>query len=99
VFEATIPRDLIARAVRLAAKVYPFPPEFDPTSFERSFSPRAAITHRVDVRRYADTKRASMMAHASQATADDGDRTLAAFLRLPRPVFRKVFGTEWYVER
>jgi LmbE family N-acetylglucosaminyl deacetylase len=99
VFEATIPRDLIARAVRMAAKVYPFPPEFDPTSFERSFSPRAAITHRVDVRRYTDTKRASMMAHASQATADDGDRTLAAFLRLPRPVFRKVFGTEWYVER
>ena len=26
----------------------------------------------------------------------DGDRTLAAFLRMPRPLYRKVFGTEWY---
>jgi hypothetical protein len=40
-----------------------------------------------------------MAAHASQATADDGDRTLAAFLRMPKPLYRKVFGTEWYVER
>ena len=37
-----------------------------------------------------------MAAHASQATADDGDRTLAAFLRMPRPLFKHVFGTEFY---
>ncbi len=39
-----------------------------------------------------------MAAHASQATADEGDRTLAAFLRMPRPLYRQVFGTEFYVE-
>ena len=40
-----------------------------------------------------------MVAHASQASADDGDRTLAAFLRIPMPLYRRVFGREWYVER
>ena len=97
VFEATVPRDLLLRGIRLAAKVYRFPPEFDPTTFERAFTAKADITHRVDVRRYTDAKRASMRAHASQATADGGaDRTLAAFLRMPTPLYRRVFGTEYY---
>jgi LmbE family N-acetylglucosaminyl deacetylase len=99
VLEATVPRDLIARAVKAVGTVYRYPPEFDPTSFERAFSPGADITHRVDVRRYAVRKRVAMAAHASQATADGGDRTLAAFGRLPMPVFREVFGHEWFVER
>jgi len=99
VFEATVPRDLLLCGIRLAATVYRFPPEFDPASFERAFTASADITHRVDVRRYADAKRASMVAHASQASADDGDRTLAAFLRIPMPLYRRVFGREWYVER
>lgn len=96
--EATIPQDLIARTVELVAKVYRFPPDFDPTSFRRAFSPAAEITHRIDVRRFAAAKRASMAAHASQAAADDGDRTLAALLRLPAPLFALVFGREWYVD-
>jgi LmbE family N-acetylglucosaminyl deacetylase len=98
VLEATVPRDLIARAVRAVGRVYRFPPEFDPTSFERAFSPGDTITHRVDVRRYAVRKRVAMASHASQATVDGGDRTLAAFGRLPMPVFREVFGHEWFVE-
>ncbi|GAA4111194.1 PIG-L family deacetylase [Knoellia locipacati] len=99
VLEATVPRDTIARAVRLAARVYPFPEEFDPTSFERAFTARADITHRVSVRGHIAAKRASMRAHASQASNDgsqSGDRTLAAFLRIPRPVYDLVFGREWF---
>jgi LmbE family N-acetylglucosaminyl deacetylase len=96
VFEATVPRDLLLRGIKLASLVYRFPPEFDPTSFERAFTASADITHRVDVRRHLDAKRASMAAHASQATADQGDRTLAAFLRMPRPLYSQVFGTEFY---
>ncbi|MEI6229374.1 MAG: PIG-L family deacetylase [Actinomycetes bacterium] len=99
VFEATAPRDLIVKALKLVSTVYTFPPEFDPTSFERAFSASAEITHRVNVRGYIDQKRASMRAHSSQATADSGDRTLAAFLRIPKPIFRYVFGTEYYVLR
>jgi len=99
VLQATVPRDLLVRAIRVATRIYRFPPEFDASSFERAYSARAAITHRVSVRRYASQKRASMRAHASQASADGGaDRTLAAFLRIPRPVFDLVFGREWYVD-
>ncbi len=97
--ESTIPRDLLARAVAALAKVYRFPPDFDPTLFQRAFSPAREITHRIDVRRYAGAKRAAMAAHASQAAADDGaDRTLAAFLRIPPPLFGLIFGREWYVD-
>jgi LmbE family N-acetylglucosaminyl deacetylase len=98
VLEATVPRDLLLLGIRLAGKVYRFPPEFDPTTFERAFSPKSAITHRIDVRRFADAKRASMAAHASQATGGGGDRTLAAFVRMPRPLYRRVFGHEWFIQ-
>ena len=39
-----------------------------------------------------------MSAHVSQGRADDGERMLARFLRLPPPAFRLVFGREWFVE-
>lgn len=96
VLEATVPRDTIARAVRWVGRVHHYPDEFDPTVFERSYTPRADITHRIDVRRHAGAKRASMRAHASQASSNGGDRTLAAFLRIPRPLYDVVFGREWF---
>ncbi len=106
VLEATVPRDTVVRAVRALGRVYRFPQEFDPTSFERAFSARSEITHRINVRRYAGAKRAAMRAHASQATGggaasagsggQTGDRTLEAFLRVPRPVYDFVFGREWF---
>ena len=106
VLEATAPRDTLVRAVRALGRVYRFPEEFDPTTFERAFSPRAEITHRIDVRRYAAAKRAAMRAHASQTTGggaasvgpggQTGDRTLQAFLRIPRPLYDLVFGREWF---
>ncbi len=39
-----------------------------------------------------------MAAHASQAAGDEGDRTLAAFLRIPRPLYDVVFGREWFAD-
>jgi LmbE family N-acetylglucosaminyl deacetylase len=97
--EATVPRDTICRAIDLAAKIYRFPPEFDRASFDHAFSARSEITHRISVRRHIAAKRASMRAHASQASADGGaDRTLAAFLRIPRPLYDLVFGREWFVD-
>jgi LmbE family N-acetylglucosaminyl deacetylase len=99
VLQATVPRDTICRAIAFVARFYRFPAAFDPTTFERAFSPQTDITHRVNVIRYASAKRASMRAHASQATADRGaDRTLAAFLRIPRPLYDVVFGREWFVD-
>lgn len=104
--EATVPRDTIVRAIRWVSKVYHFPDHFDPTSFERAYSARQEITHRINVIRWSQAKRAAMAAHASQATGagdtasgdQQGDRTLAAFLRIPRPLFDVVFGREWFVD-
>lgn len=97
VLEATVPRDLLVKALHLVARFYRFPDDFDMASFETAYSARADITHRIGVRRFAGRKRASMRAHASQASADGGaDRTLAAFLRIPRPLYDVVFGREWF---
>jgi LmbE family N-acetylglucosaminyl deacetylase len=106
VLEATVPRDTLVRAVRALGRVHRFPAEFDPTTFERAFSARSEITHRIDVRRHVRAKREAMRAHASQATGggaaavgeggQTGDRTLGAFLRIPRPLYALVFGREWF---
>jgi len=98
VLEATVDRDLLLRAMRLARRLRLLPPEVDLATFERAYAPRSAITHRIDVRAWTPAKRAAMAAHASQATADTGDRTLAAFLRLPAPLYRLVLGREWFVQ-
>ena len=101
VLEATVDRDLLrAGAAAGRPRSTGSRPSSTRRAFERAYRPRATITHRVDVRRYA----------GAQAGGDgrprqpgdrrtSGDRTLAAFLRLPEPVFRAVFGREWFVER
>lgn len=96
-FEATLPREPIARSVRTAAALHLTPTDFDPAEFDRAWTPRRLITHRVDVRPYLEVKRASMNAHASQAVADDSTRTLAVLARLPRALFSTLLGTEYYV--
>jgi LmbE family N-acetylglucosaminyl deacetylase len=97
-FEATLPREPIAGAVRAAARLRLTPAGFDAEEFSRAWTPRRDITHRVDVRGHLDAKRASLAAHASQAAADDSTRTLAVLQRLPGPLFRQLLGTEYYVE-
>ncbi|RJL32679.1 PIG-L family deacetylase [Bailinhaonella thermotolerans] len=99
VLEATVDRDLLLRGLRLLSRVYRLPPEFDIRAFERAYTPRSRITHRIKVGRYAKAKRAAMAAHVTQTTGGDGERTLAALLRIPGPLFRLIMGTEWYVRR
>jgi LmbE family N-acetylglucosaminyl deacetylase len=96
-FEATLPREPIAGAVHLAARLRLTPSGFDPDEFDAAWTPRAAITHRVDVRRFYGAKRDSLRAHASQAASDGTTRTLAVLTRLPAPVGRALLGTEYYV--
>ena len=99
VLEATVDRDLLLRGLRWAARLPVLGPKVDPVSFQDSYVQGGDITHRVDVRRFAAAKRASMAAHGSQAGGGDGVRTLAGLRRLPAPVFRRVLGTEWFVQR
>lgn len=96
-FEATLPREPIVAAVRSAARLHLTPRNFDSATFDGSWTPRAAITHRVDVRAHMPAKLASLRAHASQATADGQIRTLAVLTRMPGPLRTTLLGTEYYV--
>lgn len=96
-FEATLPREPIAAAARWAARARLTPDSFDPTDFARAWTPRATITHRVDVRSVMSRKVAALRAHASQADADGTVRTLGVLTRLPGPLRTLLLGTEYYV--
>jgi LmbE family N-acetylglucosaminyl deacetylase len=98
VLEATVDRRPLLRVLRAVWWLPGVPPGFRPARFAEAFAEPERLTHRVDVRRFVAHKRAAMAAHASQASADTGRRTLAVLLALPGPLFRVVLGHEWYVE-
>lgn len=98
VLEATVDRNLLLTGIDVAAMFYRFPPEFDRTNFERAYTAREEITHRINVKKYVIPKRVAFRAHASQASADDGDRTLGMLLKMPRIMFKHVLGYEWFRE-
>jgi LmbE family N-acetylglucosaminyl deacetylase len=95
VYAATAPREPFKWGVRLADKVVTLPEDFDRGEFENAYTPSSEITDRVDVRDYIDFKRAAMRAHASQSTGGD-IRTLSVLLKIPRPLYRVMLGTEFY---
>lgn len=104
VLEATVDRRALLRVLkilqksRILAVMGVDQQEWSPARFARSYAEPDRITHRVHTRRFAAAKREAMAAHATQAGADEGVRTLAAFLRLPRFLFARVFAHEWFVE-
>jgi len=98
--EATLPREPLARAASLAHSLRWLVPQLgglDPNVWWHSFTPRSQITDAVDVRPFLTAKRAALRAHNSQATADDGFRTIDVLLRLPDCLFARLMGTEWFV--
>ncbi len=97
--EATLPREpmlRVVRTIRSARWAVPALGGLELATWQQAYTPRDELDYRVDVRAYMQQKRASLAAHASQATADDGPRTLSALLRLPKPLFRRILGREWY---
>jgi LmbE family N-acetylglucosaminyl deacetylase len=98
VLQATIDRTLLDRAVRLLRLVRLLP---DGTALDRLttwFTPRTEITHRISVRSVAMQKRSALACHNSQTEGGRGPRTATLLLRLPKPLFARVCGTEWFVE-
>jgi LmbE family N-acetylglucosaminyl deacetylase len=95
VFEGTINRDHIKRAMLAAAEAGTLPGEDAPTpeDFDTFGRPESVITTTVDVRDYLEQKRSSMAAHASQI-ADS-----SFFLALPPEQFEHGFGYEWFIRR
>ena len=99
VWEATLPRDLavpflaLARLLRMVGR-------YDVADIRAGFTPRPAITHRVNVRRFAAQKRAALAAHQSFVRGRGGrdGRLTRAMVALPVPLFGLVFGREWFAE-
>jgi LmbE family N-acetylglucosaminyl deacetylase len=92
VAEATVPRERIARSARvlLALRLMT---QHRVDEMREYGTPRSAITHRVNVRRYAARKRAALAVHRSEGRIARLHRVL---IRSPLPVFKIVCGTEWF---
>ncbi|MCG5217981.1 PIG-L family deacetylase [Streptosporangium soli] len=97
VLEATMPRDVVVRLVRLI-RALRIPFRYDDEALGAAYSPASAITHRVNVRRFARQKQAALAAHRSEV---NGRGRLASVMRLlvrlPVPVFGLFLGREWFV--
>ncbi|WP_242893992.1 PIG-L deacetylase family protein [Actinomadura litoris] len=96
--EATMPHDNVMRLVRLI-RLLRIPLRFDDAALRAVGSPSSAITHRVDVRRFAAQKQAALAAHRSEVQGNG--RTAAVMrvlVRLPAPLFGLLLGREWYIE-
>ena len=102
VLEATAPGGLF-RAVLRGLRALRHPLGTAPLETSDVFSARRSITHRVRIGAFASRKREAMRAHASQRRSPGGTRrqvrAVDLFVRLPLPVFRLVFGREWFVEQ
>ena len=97
-FEATLPREPIVRAVKIAEMLHLTPAGFNSQEFASAWTPRTQITNRVNVRPYISQKKAAIVAHASQAHADNTVRTLGVLSALPNPIFSALLGTEYFVK-
>ncbi|HWG01576.1 MAG TPA: PIG-L family deacetylase [Trebonia sp.] len=95
--ETTVPRELavagsaILRALRLA--------RFTAREAHAAGTPRSAVTHRVNVRRYAATKQAALAAHATPVGGKGRSaRLFRLAVSLPVPIFALLAGWEWFTE-
>jgi LmbE family N-acetylglucosaminyl deacetylase len=98
ILEATWPRELYAWAY-LAAWLGRLVVRYPPQAARKAGTPRAAITHRVNVRRYAAQKQAALGAHSSQYSGSSrAARLMRILTRLPAPIFKVLLGYEWFAE-
>lgn len=98
VLEVTWPRELYAR-LYLAAWLAGLVTRHGSQAARTAGTPRAAITHRVNVRRYAAQKQAALAAHSSQYSGRTrAARLMRLLIRLPVPAFAALLGYEWFVE-
>lgn len=96
VLETTMPRESLVRTARVARLLrLPAPYELDVA--RTAYAPRATITHRINVFRFARQKRDAFAAHRSQI-GRAAARMYAILLALPPQVFGLLFPHEWFVD-
>lgn len=98
VLEATMPRELLRRTSELA-HLLRLPAPYEPDILATAYAPRATITHRINVFRFARQKRDALAAHRSQLDSSGrAARLFGLLLRLPPQVFGLLFPCEWFIE-
>ena len=98
VLEATMPRELLRRTCDLA-RLLRLPAPYDADIVRTAYAPRATITHRINVFRFARQKRDAFAAHRSQIGRSGlAARAFEVLLRLPPQAFGLLFPREWFVD-
>ena len=93
-----MPRELLLWTGHLA-RLLRLPAPYEPDIARTAYAPRATITHRIDVFRFARQKRDAFAAHRSQvASSGLGARLLEVLLRMPPQAFGLLFPREWFVD-
>lgn len=98
VLDATLPRDGYTRLVRALTRLgLPF--GYDPSVLHSLYSPRSAITHRIDVSAHAARRKTALAAHRSIIEGSSRFASIAkVLLRMPTPMLARVMRWEWYAE-
>jgi LmbE family N-acetylglucosaminyl deacetylase len=91
--EATLDRTWLVRVLRLLRPIARLLPGLTIPG-EDIYVPRTDLSMAVDVRPHLEAKRTALAAHHSQASG--GIRTIRVILALPRPLTRRLLGTEWF---
>jgi len=98
VLETTMPRELLQRTSGLA-HLLRLPAPYNPEILPTAYAPRARITHRINVFRFARQKRDALAAHRSQiGSSGPAARMFGVLLRLPPQAFGLLFPCEWFVD-
>jgi LmbE family N-acetylglucosaminyl deacetylase len=98
VLEVTMPREMLVRITDLA-HLLRLPGPYESDEVRGAYAPRATITHRVNVFRFARQKRDAFAAHRSQIGRSGlAARVFGLLLRLPPQVFGALFSHEWFVD-
>ena len=98
VLQVTAPREPLVRIFRVLRAVGLLR-RYDPREISTAYSPRSAITHRIDVRAFAGAKRAALACHASQVRGKGrASLPMRVLAGLPTPLFGLLLGHEWFVD-
>jgi LmbE family N-acetylglucosaminyl deacetylase len=99
ILEATVPRELAVRVFTVLNRLGGLVARYTRQEASAVGTPRAAITHRVDVRRYGARKQAALAAHRSAIYGRGrANRVFRLAVALPVPVFGLLAGREWFAE-
>lgn len=97
VLEVTMPRELLRRVGKLC-RLLRVPPPYPSDTVRTAYAPRATITHRINVRKFARQKRDAFAAHRSQIGGGRAARWFGLLMRVPPQVFGLFFSHEWFVD-